>query len=66
MSLHIIRDTITHMHTDAIVNTANPFPVVGSGCDKTIYKAACVFAGVTEDFKKGKKIQHSPLDSAKK
>lgn len=56
MSLHIIRDTITHIHTDAIVNTANPFPVVGSGCDKTIYKAACVFAGVTEDFKKGKKI----------
>lgn len=56
MSLHIIRDTITHMHTDAIVNTANPFSVVGSGCDKTIYKAACVFAGVTEDFKKRKKI----------
>lgn len=52
MSLHVIRDTISHMHTDAIVNTANPFPVVGSGCDKTIYKAACVFAGVTEDFKK--------------
>ncbi len=54
MSLHIIRDTISHMHTDAIVNTANPFPVVGSGCDKIIYKAACVFAGVTEDFKKKK------------
>ena len=36
MSLHIIRDTITHMHTDAIVNTANRFPVVGSGCDETI------------------------------
>lgn len=44
MSLHIIRD--------AIVNTANPFTVVGSGCDETIYKAACAFAGVTEDFKK--------------
>lgn len=55
MSLHIIRDTLTHMHTDAIVNTANPFPVVGSGCDKTIYKATCVFAGVTEDFKKKEK-----------
>lgn len=46
MSLHIIRD--------AIVNTANPFTVVGSGCDETIYKAACAFAGVTEDFKKKK------------
>ncbi len=46
MSLHSIRD--------AIVNTANPFTVVGSGCDETIYKAACVFAGVTEDFKKKK------------
>ncbi|MEE1411195.1 MAG: hypothetical protein U0J83_04160 [Bulleidia sp.] len=48
MSLHIIKD--------AIVNTANPFPVVGSGCDETIYKAACALAGVTEDFKKRKKI----------
>lgn len=48
MSLHSIRD--------AIVNTANPFPVVGSGCEETIYKAACVFAGVTEDYKKRKKI----------
>lgn len=36
MPLHIIRDTITHMHTDAIVNTANRFPVVGIGCDEAI------------------------------
>ena len=36
MSLHISRDTISHMHTDAIVNTANRFPVVGSGCDEAI------------------------------
>lgn len=73
MPLHIIRDTITHMHTDAIVNTAIHFPVGGSGCDAAISgtltamresfspvefkkKAARAFAGVTEDFKKRKKI----------
>lgn len=50
MSLHIIRDTITHMHTDAIVNTANHFPVVGSGCDKTI-----LYASLQESLKISKK-----------
>ncbi len=40
MSLRIIRNDITRMNTDAIVNTANMYPVVGSGCDEAIYNAA--------------------------
>ncbi|MCR5836346.1 MAG: macro domain-containing protein [Lachnospiraceae bacterium] len=40
MSLKIIRNNIVNMSTDAIVNTANPEPVVGSGCDYAIYEKA--------------------------
>lgn len=40
MPLKIVRNDITQMNTDAIVNTANSFPVVGSGCDSAIYQAA--------------------------
>lgn len=40
MPLHIIRNDITRVKTDAIVNTANPRPVVGAGTDSAIYKAA--------------------------
>lgn len=40
MPLKIIRNDITNMTTDAIVNTANEQVAVGPGCDYAIYKAA--------------------------
>ena len=40
MSFKIVRNDITKMTTEAIVNTANTDPVVGSGCDSAVYKAA--------------------------
>lgn len=40
MPFQIIRNDITKVKADAIVNTANPEPVVGSGTDSAIYKAA--------------------------
>ena len=40
MPLKIVRNDITNMHTDAVVNTANAYPTVGSGCDHAIYQAA--------------------------
>ena len=40
MPFKIIRNDITKMRCDAIVNTANAKPVIGSGCDYAVYKAA--------------------------
>ncbi len=40
MAFKIIRNDITKVSCDAIVNTANPLPVVGRGTDSAIYKAA--------------------------
>lgn len=40
MALKIVRNDITRMQCEAIVNTANPFPIVGPGCDYAIYSAA--------------------------
>ena len=40
MPLKIVRSDIVDMHADAIVNTANAYPVIGSGVDETIYEAA--------------------------
>lgn len=40
MPLKIVRNDITKMNTEAIVNTANAEVTVGSGCDRAIYKAA--------------------------
>ena len=40
MPFEIVRNDITHMTVDAIVNTANPKPVVGSGTDTMIHKKA--------------------------
>lgn len=40
MSLEIIRNDITKVHADAIVNTANPMVAIGYGVDTAIYEAA--------------------------
>ena len=40
MPFEIVRNDIVNMQTDAIVNTANPEPVVGSGVDSGIHKKA--------------------------
>ena len=40
MPFKIIRNNITRVHADAIVNSANPKPVYGSGTDRAIYEAA--------------------------
>ncbi len=40
MALKIIRNDITKMKTEAIVNTANSHIAVGAGCDIAVYKAA--------------------------
>ena len=40
MPFEIVRNDITQMTVDAIVNTANPKPIVGSGTDTMIHKKA--------------------------
>lgn len=40
MSLIVVRNDITKMETEAIVNTANPEVYVGTGCDTAVYMAA--------------------------
>ena len=40
MAFKILRNDITKVRADAIVNTANPMPVIGRGTDSTIYEAA--------------------------
>lgn len=40
MPFEILRNDITCMRADAIVNTANPRPIIGSGCDAGIHKKA--------------------------
>ncbi|MBO5076440.1 MAG: macro domain-containing protein [Clostridia bacterium] len=40
MPFQIIRNDITKVKADAIVNTANPEPAIGRGTDSAIYKAA--------------------------
>jgi O-acetyl-ADP-ribose deacetylase (regulator of RNase III) len=40
MPFKIVRNDITKMNTQAIVNTANKYATVGTGCDSAIYNAA--------------------------
>ena len=40
MSFSIVRNDIVKMQTEAIVNTANDHPTVGTGCDWAVYQAA--------------------------
>ena len=40
MPFKIVRNDITKMTTQAIVNTANEQPVIGAGCDTAVYQAA--------------------------
>ena len=40
MPFKIVRNDITKMNTEAIVNTANSRPAVGPGCDWAVYEAA--------------------------
>lgn len=40
MPFEIVRNDIVNMQADAVVNTANPDPVIGSGVDSEIHKKA--------------------------
>ncbi len=40
MPFEIVRNDITNMHVDALVNTANPRPVIGAGTDSRIHEVA--------------------------
>ena len=40
MAFRLVRNDITKMKVDIIVNTANTAPIVGAGCDTAIYNAA--------------------------
>ena len=40
MPFQIVRNDITRMDTEAVVNTANSQPAVGTGCDFAVYQAA--------------------------
>lgn len=53
MPFQIIRNDITKVKADAIVNTANPKPIIGGGTDSAIYAAAGEKALLTERKKIG-------------
>ncbi|MBR3294979.1 MAG: macro domain-containing protein [Clostridia bacterium] len=60
MPFRIIRNDLTRVETDAIVNTANPHPVVGEGTDRAVYMAA----GFEELLNERKKIGDIPVGAA--
>lgn len=53
MPFQIIRNDITKVKADIIVNTANPQPVIGSGTDSAVYNAAGADALLAERKKIG-------------
>ncbi|MGN0732601.1 MAG: macro domain-containing protein [Emergencia sp.] len=53
MPFKIIRNDITKVKADAIVNTANPMPVYAAGTDKAVYEAAGADALLAERMKIG-------------
>ncbi|MBQ9210119.1 MAG: macro domain-containing protein [Clostridia bacterium] len=53
MPFQIIRNDITKVKADVIVNTANPKPVIGSGTDSAVYHAAGESLLLTERQKIG-------------
>ena len=59
MPFEIVRNDITKMQVDAIVNTANPRPVIGQGVDSAIHQAAG-----PELLKARKAIGRIPVGSA--
>lgn len=54
MPFKIIRNDITKVEADVIVNTANPEPVVGDGTDSAVYQAAGKESLLEERIKIGK------------
>ena len=54
MPFQIIRNDITKVKADVIVNTANPEPVVGDGTDSAVYQAAGKERLLEERIKIGK------------
>ena len=54
MPFRIIRNDITKVSADVIVNTANPYPVIGRGTDSAVYQAA----GEQQLLAERKKIGH--------
>ena len=53
MSFNIVRNDITKVYADAIVNTANPKPVYAGGTDAAVYAAAGAEALLKERLKIG-------------
>lgn len=60
MPFNIIRNDITKIKADAIVNTANPEPVIGGGTDTAVYNAA----GADELLAERKKIGNIAVGDA--
>ncbi len=60
MPFRIIRNDITKVAADAIVNTANPHAVIGSGTDSAVYEAA----GAERLLAERKKIGDIPVGKA--
>lgn len=54
MPFKIIRNDITKVKADAIVNTANPHPICASGTDLAIYEAVGIEQVLEERRKIGK------------
>ena len=57
MPFKIVRNDITHVKADVIVNTANPNPICGSGTDLAIYEAAGKEQLLAERTKIGKIVR---------